>query len=351
MLHLTGRIGPTVERTRSCAEAMAHRRPRVAGALIGTAMLAACAGAPASDQNPDSPNAGFPVTMTNCGHEVTIATEPQRVVTLNQGATEVVLALGRADRLAGTAYLDDSVADVWAERYEKVPVLADEYPSHEQLLSADPDLIYASYGSAFDKEVAGDRAALDEHGVSSYLSSFGCHQEAQRLEPSFEAVWQELRAVARLLGSSDSADNLVSEQRMLLNEILNAAPGDGLTALWYDSGDKTPLVGGGQSGPQLILDAVGARNMFGKVERGWSEGNWEDVLAEDPDVIILADASWSSAEEKREFLESDPVLKALSAVQNKAFVTVPYSEATPGVRLVDGTRRVADQLVSLGLVG
>ena len=317
--------------------------------LLAGALLTACAGAPEAESTQAAPSEAFPVTLTNCGHEVVVDTAPERVITLNQGATEVVLALGLDDRLAGTAYLDDAVSQRWADAYAAVPVLAEEYPTHEAILEARPDLVYASYASAFDREVAGDRPALADLGAASYLSPFGCAEEDQRPEPTFDAVWQELTDVATLLGTPERASALIDEQKRTLAEVQESAPGTGLRVLWFDSGDKTPLVGGGTGGPQLILDAVGAENIFGSIERGWGEGSWEDVIAADPDVIVLADASWSTAAEKRTFLEKDPVLQNLSAVKQGALVTVAYSEATPGVRMVDGVTSVADQITALGL--
>ncbi|GAA1178670.1 ABC transporter substrate-binding protein [Ornithinimicrobium humiphilum] len=317
-----------------------------AGAVL---LLAGCAGAPEKESATAESGDRFPVELVNCDHEVVVESAPERVVTLNQGATEVVLALGLGDRLAGTAYLDDAISDRWAQEYEKVPVLAEEYPTNEALLKAEPDLVYASYASAFDRGVAGDRTILAESGTQSYLSPFGCPDDSQRPTPTFDAVWQELDDVAELLGEPDSSKALVAEQKESLRSVRDEAPGQGLTALWYDSGDKTPLVGGGQSGPQLILDAVGAANVFSDIDRGWGEGSWEDVLATDPDFIVLADASWSSAEEKKAYLEKDPVLRELTAVKTGAFVTVAYSEATPGVRMVDGAVSVASQLADLDL--
>jgi iron complex transport system substrate-binding protein len=53
----------------------------------------------------------FPYTYTNCDVSSTIDSPPQRAVTLNQGTTEIMLALGLADSMAGTAYLDDEVSE------------------------------------------------------------------------------------------------------------------------------------------------------------------------------------------------------------------------------------------------
>ncbi|MDT0202185.1 ABC transporter substrate-binding protein [Nocardioides sp. AE5] len=322
----------------------------VRAAVLGAAavlVLASCAGEPESEKKAADPGDAYPVEVTSCGHTSTIEARPTKAITLNQGATEVVLALGLSDRLAGTAYLDDEIPEKWRAAYDAVPVLSDEYPTNEELVAADPDFLYASYGSAFTPEVAGTQTDLDEKGTASYLSPFGCEDKTQRPEPSFEAVWDEIDAVAKALGDPAAAEQFRDTQQAQLDELATTAAGEGLTVFWYDGGDKTPTVGAGGGGPQLVLDAVKATNIFADLDGGWNEGNWESVIAADPDVIVFADAAWSTAEEKIAYLRGDPVLSQLTAVQDEAFVTIPFSESTPGVRLVDGAVGVSEQLEKL----
>lgn len=312
--------------------------------------LAACADAPdGASTAVEEPSSAFPVEVTSCGFTATLTSAPERVVTLNQGATEVVLALGLEDQLAGTAYLDDAVPARWQAAYEAVPVLSDEYPTREDFLAAQPDLAYASYGSAFDAKVAGTQQELADEGIATYLSPFGCGEDADRPEPSFDAVWDEVTSVASAFGHPDAADDLIAEQRATLDELTDEADGEGTTVLWYDSGRKTPFVGTGGGGPQLVLDAIGAENVFAAVEGSWADASWEDVIVADPDVIVLADAAWDTAADKIAYLQKDPVLSQLTAVRGERFVTVPFSESTPGVRLVDGAASVGEQIEALDL--
>lgn len=329
-------------------------RSFAAAALPGVLLaplLAGCAGAPESQAGVPAASAGFPVEITSCGHTATVTAAPERAVTLNQGATEVVLALGLADRLAGTAYLDDAVPEEWADAYAQAPVLAKEYPTRERLLGVEPDLVYGSYASAFDKAVAGSQDELADLGVAAYLSPFGCPDEARRPAASFDAVWDEVETVARAFGVPERGAELRAEQQATLAGLEEDAAGQGLEVVWFDSGDKTPYVGAGDGGPQLVLDAVGATNAFADLEGGWADGSWESVVAADPDVIVLADSAWSSADDKVTYLERDPVLRQLRAVREGALVTVPFSATTPGVRLVDGAASLAAALVELQTTG
>jgi iron complex transport system substrate-binding protein len=43
----------------------------------------------------------YPYTHKNCGIEQTISDTPQKVITMNQGATEFMLAMGLQNNIAG----------------------------------------------------------------------------------------------------------------------------------------------------------------------------------------------------------------------------------------------------------
>lgn len=326
-----------------------HRCLTLAAAALLIGGLGACRGAPSSSQAADdsSSTAAAPVSVTSCGFTTTVDKPPTRLVTLNQGATEVALALDLQSSMVGTAYLDDSVAAKWEAAYKSVPVISKEYPSKEKLLATNPDFVYASYSSAFSDKVAGTQAELKGEGIDSYLSPFGCSDPEQVPPVTWKSVWGEIDDVARVFGVSSRAEALTSQQQDELDQVGDTDAGKGLDVLWYDSGKKTPFVGAGHGGPQLILDAVGAHNVFGNLSGGWKSVSWEKVVAADPDAIVLADASWDSAQSKIDYLEKDPVLSKLKAVQDHDFVIVPFSESTPGVRLADGAVKVSAGLQKL----
>lgn len=314
---------------------------RAVAAFLFIGMLGACTGAPAPTTSGGTTGTAAPVSVDNCGTTVTVGAPPDRLVTLNEGATEVALALGLQSRMAGTAYLDDSIPEKWKAAYDSVPVLSKDYPTKEKLLAARPDFLYASYSSAFTDKVAGTRGELRGQGIPSYLSPFGCSDKSQVPPTTWQAVWGELNDVAKVFGVTERAAAIQQQQEQQLAEFTATAAGKGLKVLWYDSDTKAPFVGAGHGGPQLVLDAVGARNVFGDLPGGWQNVSWEKVVAADPDAIVVADAGWDTAQSKIDYLENDPVLSKLTAVQRKAFVVVPFSESTPGVLLADGAARVS----------
>jgi iron complex transport system substrate-binding protein len=167
-----------------------------------------------------------------------------------------------------------------------------------------------------------------------------------------EDVWREITEVGGLFGAADRAAALVAEQRALVADARGAlAGGEPPAVLWWDGGDD-PLTAGACCGaPAMLLDAVGLENVFGDVDGSWADVSWEQVLERDPDVIVLVDADWHTAEEKRARLTTDPVLRELDAVQEGRMVVLPFSATTPGVRNAAAVLALAEGIAALDAEG
>lgn len=308
------------------------------------ASLAAALTLSSCSSNNDDATSDATITVKNCGRTITMDAPAESAITVNQGATESALAIGAQDQMVGTAYLDDAIAPKWAKAYDGIEVLSDEYPSRETVLERRPDLVTASYSSAFDDKALGSQDSLADVGVAGYVSPFGCDDKAQRPEPSWDAVAGETSDYGVLFGRTDQADEVNRSMRSTLDELRKKNAGAGTTVMWWDSKTDSPSVGGRDGGPQLVMDAVGATNAFHSVSGNWADTSWEAVLQANPDVIVLVDADWDPADAKRKYLESDPALKDLDAVKNASYVVVPFSESTPGARMIDGAVRLSDSL-------
>ncbi|SFF60625.1 substrate-binding protein [Streptomyces mirabilis] len=92
-------------------------------------------------------------------------------MSLNQGTTEIMLSLGLADRMAGTAIWTDPVMKGLEKANGKVPRLADDAPSFEKALDAEPDFVTASFASTLAK---GDRASSSLRGTRRCPRSLCC---------------------------------------------------------------------------------------------------------------------------------------------------------------------------------
>ncbi|MEO7349777.1 MAG: putative F420-0 ABC transporter substrate-binding protein [Terrimesophilobacter sp.] len=271
---------------------------------------------------------------------------PERVVTIKSTSTEMMLALGLGDRIVGTAFQDGPVPTKWASAASALKVLSDKVPSQEVILNAEPDFIYAGWESNFSADGAGTRDDLLALGIRTYVSPAACKGAAYKpVRLSFANIDSEISQVALIFKVDPTA--LLAEQHATLASV----PKDtrGLTALWFSSGSDTPYVGAGTGAPQLILDTIGVRNIAADVNDTWASYNWESVIAANPSVIVLVDASWSTVEKKIGVLESNPATAQLDAVKNRRYLIVPFAASEAGVRTVDAAADLAAQLKALDL--
>ena len=190
-----------------------------------TLALAGCSGAAAPASNSAAAShGGFPLTIENCGTAVTIERPPQRAVSLNQSATEIMIALGLEGRMAGTSYETDPVGDDIAAAYARIPLLTDGLLKHETLLQAGPDFVYSSFASFLTAENAGERSELHDLGVPTYLSEFDCtyHAEVEG-GATFDMLFEEIETIAQIFDVPDAGDAVVAAQQAVVDEGLELA--------------------------------------------------------------------------------------------------------------------------------
>jgi iron complex transport system substrate-binding protein len=308
-------------------------------AAVPLALLAGCAAspAPASTTTPDA------VTVSNCGTDVTFDSAPERVITIKSTSTEMLLALGLGDRIVGTAFQDGPVPDEWADAAKSVPEISDFMPSEEAVLELEPDRVYSGWESAFAADAAGERDELASLGVASYVQPAACRSADVPGKLDFDEVFREIGEAASIFRVDPAP--LIDAQTAQLDAIV---PDDrGLTALWYSSGTDTPYVGAGLGAPELVLETAGLTNIAADIDMTWSTLGWESIVDADPDVIVLIDADWNTAQSKIDLLESNPATARLTAVQNDAYIVLPFASSEAGVRTVSAAASVVEQLAEL----
>ncbi|MBX3067458.1 MAG: putative F420-0 ABC transporter substrate-binding protein [Cryobacterium sp.] len=308
-------------------------------ALATVASLAACSqSSPATTLEPRKP-----VSIVNCGFTVPLDSPPKRVITIKSTSTEMLLALGLGDRIVGTAFQDGPLPKS-LEPSKPLPVLAEKVPSEEVVLNATPDFVYAGWESNFSADGAGTREDLAGLGIRTYVSPAACKEPQFKPEKlSFEEIESEIRQIAQIFGVDPS--EVIKSQRSILKSIHK--DNRGLTALWFSSGSDTPYVGAGIGAPQLIMDTIGLQNIAADIKDTWSSFSWESVIAADPDVIVLVDASWSSMQKKIGVLESNPATAKLKAVREHRYLIVPFAASEAGVRTASAAADLAKQLAAL----
>lgn len=327
-------------------------RPAVLGrraaitALVSALVLSGCSGrddnAATTQPTSGQPTSGFPVTVSNCGVEVTVHQPPKRVVGYYQQTVELLLALGQQNAIVGTVYPDNPPLPEYEAAYKAIPEISNKDASFEQILKVTPDFVYGGYRSAFDETAGRSRKAFSDAGITTFLN-----QEACATAPlAMEDVYKELRTVARFFSADVRAAKLITKMEASVWQAHRAVSDvPPVNVFVYDSGDQTASTAGGKGIGNQVIKLAGGNNVFADVDSNFTDVSWEQVLQRSPDVIVIYDYFGSpSVESKKNYLRSRPELASVPAIRNNRFVVLNLQDAVLGVRAPFAVATLAKEL-------
>ncbi|MEK5080151.1 ABC transporter substrate-binding protein [Solibacillus sp. FSL W7-1436] len=311
-------------------------------ALASALILGACSNdEPTVEQaKADTEETVQSVTIENEGLSITYDDAPKKAISINQHVTEVMLALGLEDSMVGTAYLDDQIYPPLQEAYDQVPVMAEQYPSKEQIISSEADFIYGGWASAFNEKNVMSREEMEQLGIGSYLQS-----SSVKVAPELEDIYTDIRNIAKIFRVEERGETLIEDMNADIEKITEKIPAmdKPIDVLVFDSGDKDVFTAT-QNFMNTLIKMAGANNIFGDIEKNWATVSKEDAVERNPESIIVIDYGSTTAEEKINFLKNDSALSQTPAVQNEHFVVLPLSAASEGVRVAEALEIIAKGL-------
>ena len=308
----------------------------------------------------------YPLTIENCGQSVTFDEAPQNAVALGQNSAEIMLMLGLEDRMAATAFWPNSVLPEVAEANAEVEVISVEFPTLEAVLSTQPDFVAAMLTTLLgpDSKVA-KRSDFDALGIPSYLSPSACATtlDANDAYGSRDALWsmdllyKEIEDLSRIFDVADRGQALIEDFKSR-EAALRAqfSETETLTFLfWFSSPSPADdaYLGGGNGPSGYIATLLGGTNAI-TTDADWPALGWEGIMAADPTVFVAAQVDrnrWDldTAENKIDFLTTDPTVSQMEAVREGRIVTMSGAAMNPSIRTLYGAEQVAEQLKALDL--
>ncbi|GAB3131493.1 ABC transporter substrate-binding protein [Tsukamurella serpentis] len=324
-------------------------------ALISTAALAGCSSVQSAAPSGKSAE---PVTMQLCdGSKVTFDNTPDKIATGNTSALELLIRLGAADKVVGTAWSAGAKTlpqDV-REKAEKVPSLGERAADKEKLLKSGAQVYIDPYESMPMMGITGptpeDFAAAGMKRVM--LRSSACNDTLTGPVTTLDGVKEDIRSLAALVGRKQAGDELVESMKV------DPAPAKAekpkiLYLIGARNNDRASTIGNRQIG-NAIIELAGGRNAFESVDKAQFAGSWEDVVASDPDAIVLtvtrqatqeaADKAYRALVDQ---LRNDPRTAAMRAVRDQKFVRAYAEDMTlPGVENAQMVRTLAQEISKL----
>lgn len=287
-------------------------------AAAALAAVAACSGTDTSTSAADDGTAvgggatEYPLTIDNCGREVTFEAPPEKVVIMNGasvGEVESLLVLGIEDAiLANVQSYGLSEDPAMVERIAALPnggltVNENFDVPAEQLLALEPDLVISTGASGFDPAYGfAPRDELAAVGANSLVHPANCalgatdataEQQAAFENASVEDSFAFLRLLGRVFDVQDEAEAVVTELSASIDAVEAAVDGaERPTALIVYPGmammnaNGLPAVMSGGIFDD-VLDRAGTVNSFAGDTDITASLSQEQLAAADVDLLVV----------------------------------------------------------------
>ena len=283
-------------------------------------------------------------SVKSCNRTVTFDSPPKRAISNDVNLTEMMLVLGLADHMVGYTGISGwkTLDEEMRANVKQLPELSSKYPTKEVIVGANADFFFAgwNYGMKVGGEVTPE--TLEPFGVKVYELTESCTHIMKKGKASIDDMYADLLNLGRIFNVEDRAKNLVNDYKAELKSFKsNLETGEPVRAFVYDSGEDTPFTAGLYAMPTALIEAAGGANVMNGFEKSWGTVTWEEVVAQNPEVIIIVNYGSVTAEQKRAFMMSNPAFANIEAVKNDRFVTLEYVEATPGPRNIKAIKTLA----------
>jgi iron complex transport system substrate-binding protein len=260
--------------------------------------------------------------IDEAGRGVEVKGPPQRIVSVAPSVTEILFALGLGSRVAGVSVYCQFPPE--ALKKEKIGGYIN--PSLEKIVALKPDLVIGiaegDLKSFVDK--------LADLKIPVYIAN----------PQNVSEVLSSIQKIGEATFSSPAAGKVVAGMKERIQGIQSRVRGRPqfrvLHILNFD-----PLISAGKGTfVDDLIRLAGGRNLAEKAQGRYPRFSMEEVLAQDPEVILLASMkSQDPMTEQRQWWER---WKTVSAVKhNRIYVLDSDLIHRPSPRIVDGLEQVA----------
>lgn len=265
-----------------------------------------------------------PVTIVDgLGRVVTIEARPERIISIAPANTEILFALGLADRVVGvTDFCDYPLAAL-----EKDKVGGFFPPDLEKIIALNPDLILAD--------------SIHAHKIIPALEEKGFTVVALVAEDLIGILYN-IVLVGRIAGVKREAFALASQIHSRIEavteQVTQLTEAERPSVFWITWADPIWTSGRGTFIHELILTA-GGRNIFGDLE-GWTMVTLEALIERDPTVVI--GAAHHGASMPVEWAKTELRLANIAArILGRVYIVEANLVERSGPRIVYGLEAIA----------
>lgn len=344
---------------------MIRRLLAVFSALLIALGLVSCASPTSSAPNSPTSAASsaasstqYPFTIqtfdfSNNPVEVTFEKAPEKVLVDGVNNLEIMLRLGLEDRIALNASPDSDLAEVFPDlvsAYDKVNTV-DNFPSKEEVIALQPDLILGWYG-AFQEKMLGDVDFWHERNINTYMS-LNSYAQGPTVPTEIKYEFEDILNIGMIFDKQAEANALVAEMQQAVEDAkTNLASSDPKTIAILENYNGKFMVYGANTLAGSIAEAAGAQIVIGGKDQeskfGATSVNAEQLIESNPEYIFMVYYGEPGSDLTAiESITKDPALASLTAVQNDHVRAIQLSYIyTSGLRTLYGIQTFAEGLNS-----
>jgi len=262
----------------------------------------------------------YPVTIVDSlGREITVATEPQKIISLSPAITEILFAIGVEDKIIGvTDYCDYPPAAL-----DKPRVGSFKNPNLELIVNSQADVIFVAAGIQTEfvkrfEDLGIKVVTLDAESVSQVL--------------------ENIQTAGTVTGATAKAQELVDTLEQRINAVQEKVARAGYKpTVFFEVWDNPLMTAGPGSFINDLIVLAGGKNIAADVNKRYAEFSLELLVERDPDIYIL-----NNHAHQPEDIKNRSGYAGLKAVQNNQVHSIEDDLVTlPGPRIVDGLEEMA----------
>lgn len=267
------------------------------------------------------------ITLTDgLGRTVTLDEPAQRVVSMAPSVTEILYAIGAGDQVVGR----DTFSDYPEASLELTDIGGSMGAySYETIASLDPDLVLAAEINTADQV-----KALEDLGLTVYYIS----------NPTdFEGLYEVIETVGLLTSHAEDAETLTESLALRVQTVEDAisqATSNPVVFYELDGSDPAkPWTTGPGTFMDMLITKAGGQNVGAALSSSWAQISVEELLIQDPAIILLGDAAYGMTPEQ---VATRTGWEDIAAVkENKIYAFNDDLVSLAGPRLVDGLETIA----------
>lgn len=244
----------------------------------------------------------FPITVKDdVGRRVTVPKEPKRIISTAPAVTEILFALGLDEKIVGVTTLCNYPEE--AKTKEKIGTF--QSPNIEKILSLKPDLIVATGG--VQRQVV---EKLEQLGIPVFVSYPG----------TLEDVIKSIYTIGRICGAEENARKLAFNLKFRIAKVTSkVAKARSKPKVFFELWHEPLMSAGPGSFIDDLIKKAGGINIAGSAKSAYPIFSLEQVIKEDPDVIIGAESSMGGNPIE---ISKRPGWDVLKAVKNQRVFTI-----------------------------